>query len=360
MPRPFLTVLTAPVPGNARRWYQNLRGAIRPLVKPGVPLPYSSPYPGHYALVRSVVEGLRAIRADFNFNPRRMSDVGRAVYAPENAALAQAAALKRRGRIDYLVAGPVNAMFPDENGGVLLMPEIDRLIVACEWMKDLYRDAPQLAAKSVACPCGVDVEFWKPTPGANRTKTAAIYWKSGEETFCEQVEQAVRDCGLEPRRVRSGHGEHAHFTREAFRALLDEAAVGIFLSSFETQGIALAEAWSMDVPTLAWDPQGDAWWRGRRFQSGSSAPYLTDATGRRWKTLGEFTPLLRAALADRPSFQPRQWVLEHMTDAICAAALYAIIREGAGSVGPHTQSSAGKAGAPDGSRTPSARRTTSA
>lgn len=323
-------MLTAPVPSHSRRWYQRTRSAIRPFVKPGVPLPYSSPYPGHYALVRSVVEGLGEIRADFNFNPQSMSDVGRAVYAPENAALAQAAALKRRGRVDYLVAGPVNALFPDESDGVLLMPEIDRLIVACEWVKDLYRDAPQLVEKSVACPCGVDVAFWTPTNDTDRARTAAIYWKSGDEAFCEQVEAIVRGCGLEPRRLRSAHGEHAHFTPEEFRALLDQAAVCVFLSSFETQGIALAEAWSMNVPTLAWDPQGEARWRERSFRSGSSAPYLTATTGRTWKTIDELAPLLRDVLSDRDSFQPRQWVLEHMTDAICAADLYRIIRQGAG------------------------------
>jgi len=338
MARPFLTVLTAPVPSNGRRWYQGVRSAIRPFVKPGVPLPYASPYPGHHALVRSVVEGLREIRADFNFNPRRTGDVGRAVYAPENAALAQAAALKRRGRVDYLVAGPVNALFPDEADGALLMPEIDRLIIACDWVKQLYAEAPQLAAKSVACPCGVDVTFWTPTQGVDRTKAAAIYWKSGDEAFCEQVEQIVRGFGLEPRRLRSGHGEHAHFSREEFRALLDQASVGVFLSAFETQGIALAEAWSMNVPTLAWDPQGTASWRGRSFRSGSSAPYLTAATGRLWRTVDDLAAVLRDVLAEPTSFQPRQWVLEHMTDAICSAALYRIIREGAaGSVGPIRQ-----------------------
>jgi len=328
MARPFLTVLTAPIPGRWQRLYQDARRTIRPLIKPGTPLPYRSPYPGHYALVRSVVEGLRAIGADFNFNPRRVAALGRAVYAPENGALVQAAALKRRGVIDYLVAGPVNAMFPDENDSVLLMPEIDRLIVACEWMKDLYREAPQLAAKSRVCPCGVDVDFWTPARGGNRAKTAVIYWKSGDASFCEHVETVVRQCGLEPRRVRSGHGEHAHFTAAQFRDVLAEATVGIYLSAFETQGIALAEAWAMDVPTLAWDPRGIAWWRGRSFQSGSSAPYLTPATGRLWQSIDELEPLLRETLAARPPFQPRQWVLEHMTDAICSRQLYAIIREG--------------------------------
>jgi glycosyltransferase involved in cell wall biosynthesis len=327
MARPFLTVLTAPLPSNSRRWYQAARRRIRPFVKPGAPLPMMSRYPGHYALVRSVVEGLQAIGADFNFNPRRVRDLGRAVYAPENAALRQAAAFKREGRIEYLAAGPVNALFADENDRVLFLPEIDRLIVASEWVKAFYQDAPDLLAKTEVCPCGVDVDFWKPGPRRER-RTVVVYWKSGDAAFCEQVETIVRASGLEPRRVQSGAGEHAHFTPEQLRAVFDEAAVGVFLSAFETQGLALAEAWSMDIPTLAWDPRASASWRGRSFQAGSSAPYLTPATGRLWQSIHELEPLLRATLAARESFRPRQWVLEHMTDAICSAALYGIIRDG--------------------------------
>jgi hypothetical protein len=278
--------------------------------------------------VRSVVEGLRAIGADFNFNPRRTADLARVVYAPENAALRQAAELKRRGKVDYLVAGPVNALFPDEADHILLMPEIDRLIIASEWARELYRTAPQLVDKFVACPCGVDTRFWQPS-GRPPNNVALVYWKSGDEAFCEEVERIVRTCGLEPRRVRSAHGEHAIFGAADFRRLLDEAVVGVFLSTFETQGLALAEAWSMDVPTVVWDPRGRAEWRGRSFQSGSSAPYLTAATGRLWRTASELEPVLRGALAERSAFHPRQWLLANMTDAIRSAALYEIIRNGA-------------------------------
>jgi hypothetical protein len=307
---------------------QNLRRRLRRIVKPGAPLPAASPYPGHYALVRSVVEGLRAIGADFNFNPRRLSDVGRVVYAPANEALLQAAAMKREGRIDYLVAGPVNALFADEEDGILLKPEIDRLIVAHEWQADFVRDFAAARAKCRACPCGVDVAWWKPS-GRVRTQSALVYWKSGDQEFCDRVEQIVAACGLEPHRVRSLHGEHSIFRPADYRALLDQSAIGVFLSTFETQGLALAEAWSMDVPTVVWDPRGVAQWRGRRFQSPSSAPYLTPATGRLWRTIDELEPVLRGALADRAAFQPREWMLAHMTDAICSAALLAIIREGA-------------------------------
>lgn len=328
MARPFLTVLTAPVPTTARRLYHGARSRVRPFVKPGAPLPNVSKYPGHYALVRSVVEGLRAIRADFNFNPRRMSALARVVYAPANEALLQAAELKRQGKIDYLVAGPVNALFTDECDGIVLRPEIDRLIVAHEWALDFFRDEPALVAKSRPCPCGVDADHWKPTARAENN-IALVYWKSGDEAFCERVEQIVRSCGLEPRRVRSLHGEHAIFNSDDYRELLDQSVIGVFLSTFETQGLALAEAWSMDVPTVVWDPRGPAVWRGHPFESRSSAPYLTPATGRLWRTIDELEPVLRGALAERSAFRPREWVLANMTDAICSAALYDIIKDGA-------------------------------
>ena len=328
MARPFLTVLTTPVPTTARRLYQNTRSLIRPLVKPGVPLPPVSRYPGHYSLVRSVVEGLQAIRADFNFNPRRRSEVARVVYAPANEALRQAAELRRQGRIDYLVAGPVNALFPDDCDGILLMPEIDRIIVAHEWALDFFRESPALLARCRPCPCGVDPAYWAPACTGSKT-TALVYWKNGDEAFCDQVEQIVRACGLNPRRLRALSGEHAVFNPADYQQLLSQSAIGVFLSASETQGLALAEAWAMDVPTVVWDPRGQAMWRGRSFESRSSAPYLTPATGRLWHTLDEFEPALRGALADRSTFHPRDWVLANMTDAICSAALLKIIREGA-------------------------------
>jgi hypothetical protein len=101
------------------------------------------------------------------------------------------------------------------------MPEIDRIIVPHEWALEFYRDAPAIGAKSRACPCGVDTEAWKPSSATSGKRLAVVYWKSGDEPFCEQVEQIVRTCGLEPRRLRSLPGEHAMFDAADYRRLLD-------------------------------------------------------------------------------------------------------------------------------------------
>jgi len=322
--RPALTVLTNPAAPATERAYKRVRSLGRQILKPGSQGLAPSPYPGHYALVRSVVEGLRAIDADFNFNPASFSQIARVVYAPANEALLQAMELKRRGAVDFLVAGPTNALFVDDCDSILQRPEIDLVIVPSAWTMDFYRGVPSVVAKSRVCPCGVDAEVWAPA-ATRKEQSAVVYWKSGDERFCEEVEAMVRRCGLEPLRVRARAGEHNLFTPEALRDMLNRSAVAVFLSTFETQGIALAEAWSMNVPTVVWDPRGAAEWQGRTFTSGSSAPYLTPATGIAARDTASLEPAIGQALATLDSFQPREWVLANMTDAICSRKLYELI-----------------------------------
>ena len=324
MTRPALTVLTTPIQPATRRAYVKLRGIGRRLLKPGTPGLPGSPYPGHYAVTRSVVEGLRAIGVSFNFNPRSFSELARVVYAPANEALRQVIGLRRQGAVDFVVAGPVNAWFADECDGIMLKPEVDLAIVASGWMIDFYRDTPQLARKCRVCPCGVDVEFWKPM-GTPKSREAVVYWKSGDEPFCEAIEAILRRCGLSTVRVRSRHGQHGIFKPAELRAALDRAVISVFLSTFESQGIALAESWSMDVPTIVWDPQGEAEWLGRSFKSASSAPYLTPTTGRAVRDISQLEDAIRQALTTLGTFQPRGWVLEHMTDAVCARKLFDLV-----------------------------------
>ena len=89
----------------------------------------------------------------------------------------------------------------------------------------------------------------------------------------------------------------------------------------------------MNVPTVVWDPRGDAEWRGRTFTSGSSAPYLTPATGAAFRAIDELQPVLERALRSAGSFQPREWVVANMTDAVCSQRLYELIVDEAGREG---------------------------
>lgn len=304
--------------------YAGLRRVARTAVKPNAPLPAVSPYPGHHGLVRSVVDGLRQIGADFNFNPESFSELAEVVYAPANEALRQAADCKRQGTVKTLIAGPTNALMPHEAGGVMLLPEIDVLIVASEWVRELTAAlAPTVARKLRVCQAGVDHEFWTRT-AQTRSRRPVVYWKDSPEALCVDVEDVIMSFGLQPLRLKYGH-----YDAESYKAALDGAPFAVFLSTFETQGLALAEAWAMDVPTLVWDPQIETEWAGARFRAASSAPFLTAVTGLAWKTLDELEQRVREVLSAPEQFASRAWVRAHMTDALCAADLYDIIRRAA-------------------------------
>ena len=324
MRRPFLTVLTRPIQSDGARVYAGLRRAARAVVKPNVPLPPSSPFPGHYGLVRSVVEGLRRIDADFNFNPESFSELAEVVYAPANEALLQAAERKRQGDVKTLIAGPTNAFLPHEIGGIILSPEIDVLIVASAWVRELIASlAPTVAHKLRICQAGIDVDAWTRS-AVTRSRRPVVYWKDSPETLCVDVEDVLIAAGLDPVRIRYGE-----YDAETFKRALDGAPFAVFLSTFETQGLALAEAWAMDVPTLVWDPQAQTQWAGASFRSASSAPFLTDTTGLTWKTLEQLEDRVREVLTAPEQFATRAWVSAHMTDELCASDLYDIIRRAA-------------------------------
>ena len=321
MKRPFLTVLTTPIPGNRRRLYHRARRLARRFLQPDAPPPAVSRSPGHSAVVRSTVEGMRAIGADFNHDPRTFKQLARIVYATTNEALRQAADLKRAGRVDFLVAGPNNALFPEEADSILLDPAIDLVIVPSGWVRELFwASARQLIEKTRVCPSGVDTDAWKPS-GSDRESQCIVYWKSGDEKFVEEIETLLESRVLEPVRIRYGH-----YKTPEYKQLLDKSVLGVFVSSFETQGIALAEAWSMDVPTIVWDPRDKVSHRGHSFTAGSSAPWISDSTGVTWASMADFSGTLDYAIRHRQAFRPRDWVLEHMTDASCAAFLVSTIK----------------------------------
>ena len=87
--RPALTVLTTPILPSAAA-VSRLAASDARILKPTRPGSRARPTPGTTRSPRSVVEGLRAIGADFNFNPSSFSELARVVYAPANEALRQA------------------------------------------------------------------------------------------------------------------------------------------------------------------------------------------------------------------------------------------------------------------------------
>jgi hypothetical protein len=314
-----ISVLTRPVPRGPRRpdiiarrlvadWRRKTAGQTHSPVK----------YGGHVAVTRSLVEGLNRLQLPASYNPATLREVAPTVVVLSGIdALEQAIAWRRKRWIDCLMAGPNLVVLPHEANGILKSPEIDYRIVPSEWVGAAYeQDAPILNGSIRVWPAGVDENYWAPL-GQGDGSRALIYWKTEPQEFFDAVVNVAERAGFTVDTVRYGA-----YVREEYKEKLSRAGIAIFISRSESQGIALAEAWAMNVPTLAWDP-GELTYEGRRYDPVSSCPTLTEKTGQRWKDFGDLERAL-ANLDWAATTAPRDWVLNNMTDERCALRLLEI------------------------------------
>lgn len=314
-----LTILTERPSGLISRtgfFFRNLFRRIRHRSAIRRPLFKSRSYSGHFGVTRSVVDGLKRLGAPYRLNPMQIA--GDVIVLSNVEALHAAIMAKRAGRIRKLLAGPNIMVSSRDHGGVLSSPEIDLVIVPSQWVKIAYvEDAPALDGRISIWPAGVDEHYWAPgvASGDRKHRTVLVYQKNASEELLKGVINTIEACGWRVSVIVYGK-----YAAENYRQQLANATFAVFLSRSESQGLALAEAWSMDVPTLVWDSQENEIC-GRRYSVISTAPYLTDACGALWRTVEDLSQLLDRLSHRIDHCHPRDWLLLNMTDEVCARHL---------------------------------------
>ncbi|MFS2014817.1 glycosyltransferase [Azospirillum sp. CT11-132] len=274
---------------------------------------------GHAGVTSSVVRGLRAIGQNFVLDPDPAIESSQYVWVLAGVdRLRELVSLRSSIGIRRLVAGPNIAVLPTEYDGILCHHGVDTCVVPSQWVADYHLEmSPSLRGRISLWMCGVDHNHWAPSSD-NAKGFVTIYQKSVADESVSQIVRILLDAKYIPVIVNYGS-----YTADQFKAALEISDFAIFLSRSESQGLALTEAWSMNVPTLVWDI-GSWEYLGHTAPS-TSCPYLTDLTGIRWRGLNVLTELVNDFKDYSHKFRPRSWVLEHATDEICARSMLKIL-----------------------------------
>lgn len=272
---------------------------------------------GPSAVLASIKRGGSSLGIPIAIDPKKDAGVSAQTLVVSGVeTLRRAIALKEMARISRLIAGPNIVVRADEQGGLLAHPAIDLVIVPSEWVRVAYvNQRPTLADRIAIWAAGVDTRFFDP-PAGDR-KHVLVYHKNAPASLLNEVLHLLRSRGLAAHLIRYGS-----YTRSEYRDALAGSNVAIFLSRSESQGLALGEAWAMDVPTYVWDPQ-EFTAGGWTYDPVTSCPYLSEQTGKRWKTIDQLKDLFRWQTVR--SYAPRDWVLSEMTDELCMEKLLNLI-----------------------------------
>lgn len=324
--KPAISLLTDPVPCG-RYWLSEtakaVARAVRNTLRPG-PRWMRSPYRGHFAVTRSAVEGLRKAGVASNYNPRAPRDLSDVVVVLSGlAALRQALALRRSGEIRRLLAGPNLVDFPSDAKELLCAPEVDLCVTPGPLTCRIYvEDCPELDGRCAAWPAGVDTDYWSPFGAHGRDGKLVVLYDKQTNGLTDPVEPYA--AFLQNRGYDVAVVTYGDYAQESYRDVLRRCRLLIGFSAAESQGIAWSEAWSTDVPTLIWHKSRHTFRhprsQGRTFET-SPAPYLSEATGRFFKDREDFARVFADWEAGRLALAPRQWVLENLSDEVCARRL---------------------------------------
>lgn len=280
-------------------------------------------YRGHAAVTRSLVEGLKKEGKSFNYNPRyvgQLSDV--VVVLAGIGTLRQAIRLKKKGIIKTLLAGPNIVEFASDSDLIIASPEIDKVITPSEWVTRLYiNDAPGLSEKIYSWPAGVNCEYW--CPASNRKRDHILIFDKrniGDDPdhtrpyvdFLNKLGwkvDVINRCGTQ------------QYTADQYRSYLRKSCLMLgFTIGSESQGIAWAEAWACDVPTLIKQCNYNTY--NNRYFACSSSPYLNSHNGLFFVDFEDFKGKFSYWERNRLMFSPRKWVLENISDEVSSTALF--------------------------------------
>lgn len=280
-------------------------------------------YRGHFAVTRSLVDGCKDIGVSFNYNPKFYWELADTVIVLAGVrTLRQAIELKRHGRIKKIYAGPNIVVFSSDHNSIIASNYIDAVIAPSDWVVDMYlEDNPKLNGKIFSWPAGVNTEYWKFYQKCNRERILIFdkQEKPDGHSRIKSYKHYLESLGWKVDILSRNNSQG--YTPMQYLEMLQACCLMVgFTVGSESQGLAWAEAWSVDVPTLILRNTSNVY-RNRRY-SCSTAPYLTDMNGLFFDDLEDFKNKFHYWESNRSQFMPRAWVIENMSDKVCARQLY--------------------------------------
>jgi hypothetical protein len=204
-------------------------------------------------------------------------------------------------------------------------PRFRVYLVLGKWTYDMFH--PVYGNTCVRWHAGIDLKEWGDARLHSKDIDFLIYdkirWEHERHAaeLINPIYKELDDRGYRFETIR--YKKHDHVT---YRRLLQRSRSMIFLCEHETQGLAYQEALACNVPVLAWDNGYwlDPLWQKLRLNQvpASSVPYFSDQCGECFRNIAEFSSALDRFLERLSSFQPREYVVAHLSMAE-SARIYA-------------------------------------
>jgi hypothetical protein len=177
---------------------------------------------------------------------------------------------------------------------------------------------------------GIDTDEYCP-PSSKRGNDVLLYFKKRHPSILDQAIALIQSLGYKTQIIRYGY-----YSESDFKNALSQCSFGVWIGTTESQGIALLEALSTDLPLVVLDSKNILdnnadeiadMPSGVRGFSATTAPYFNDLCGILINDLEKLGDAIVTMQNSPGSYSPRGYILDNFTLEKCAWDLVWLFQE---------------------------------
>jgi hypothetical protein len=222
------------------------------------------------------------------------------------------------------IFGPHFSVFPENNHMNTIRGKNTVYVQPSDWARDVWKYNPLCQNIRVeSLPFGVDtVKFNEVMPFEKKT-SVFLYYKSRRPDELEVLLTFLKKLNIHV----YVFSYMSKYNETDYLKCLQNSKFGIWLGRHESQGFALEEALSCNVPLIVWDVKSMNQEYGYNYSDipATVIPYWDNRCGEYFYNANEIEPVFARFLSKLSTYAPREYILENLSMDVCENKLNNII-----------------------------------
>jgi glycosyltransferase involved in cell wall biosynthesis len=221
--------------------------------------------------------------------------------------------------------GPHFSIFPEKNLLDIIRAKNTIYVQPSEWAADVWKNnvvCNNIKIKTM--PFGVDTTKFNEINNIEERKKVFIYFKRRKPSELEFLLSFLKTQNLEVKLF----DYCSKYSEEEYLYYLQNSKYGIWLDAHESQGFALEEALSCNVPLLVWNVTSMKQEYGSKYDDipATTIPYWDERCGEYFYNFEELEDKYNLFISKLNTYKPREYILENLSMEICEKKFIELIK----------------------------------
>lgn len=213
------------------------------------------------------------------------------------------------------IFGPQFSVFPDDKLTMIKGPNSVYNLLS-NWVIDIWKQYPICNnLKLIALPFGVDTERFKDIKPILERSKVIIYFKHRNPLELYYIEKYLKTKSIEY----TIFSYDEKYDENEYINYLQNSKYCIWIDAHESQGFALQEALSCNVPLLVWNVISMNQEYGSKYSNikATTISYWDERCGEYFYNVNDFENVFNIFINKLETYNPREFILENLSINVC-------------------------------------------